>query len=89
MAIDKKHLTYDEFWNRMCERCEAVHNGTETKHLHGVIVYSAANATNGNWRTDLGDLTSLESRSYRVSSDNKCFGSWYCGYSLFGASLDG
>ena len=84
-----KKLTMEEFWKIMCDRCEAVHNGTEKEHIHGVIVYSADNATNGKCRTDLGDLTPLESRSYRVSSDNKCFGSWYCGYSLFGASLDG
>lgn len=78
-------LTSQEFWKRMSERCEAVHDGKETKHLTGVIVYSNSNAHNGNWNKEYP----LESRSYKVSSNNKCFGSWYCGYSLYGSSLDG
>lgn len=50
------------------------------KYITGVIVFTK----------DSFDIEySLESRSYRVSSDNKAFIPNMCGYSIFGSALDG
>ena len=50
-------------------------------NIYGVIVYKADNWPDKDY--------SLESRSYRISNDNKAFRDGMGGYSIFGASLDG
>lgn len=52
----------------------------EDEHpLIGVVVYKA-----GNWKTEY----SLESRSYKVRSDNKAFIPGMCGNSIYADNLD-
>ena len=51
------------------------------KPLHAVAVFSSNNWPDENY--------SLESRSYKFSSDNKAFKSCMSGYSCFAEALDG
>lgn len=81
--VDMNNLTYGEFHTLMYQHnCE---NGIkvkgEDKHpLIGVVVFSQ-----DNWDKEY----SLESRSYRVSSDNKAFIPGQIGRSIFADALDG
>ena len=76
-----KKLSFTEFCDIRAERATAIHEGANLPHLKGVIVYSESN-----WPYD---HYSLGARSYRTSSDEKYFGYWYNGRSLFANSLDG
>lgn len=55
--------------------------GADRKPIYGVIVFKSENWPDKDY--------SLESRSYRVSSDNKAFIAGMGGYSIFASSLDG
>ena len=57
------------------------YGGSNENYLVGVIVYKPSNWPDKNY--------SLESRSYRVTSDNKYFFSGMGGSSLYGGNLDG
>lgn len=54
--------------------------GTDKNPIYGVVVYKASN-----WKEEY----SLESRSYKVSSDNKAFIPGQLGNSIFASNLDG
>ena len=79
-----KKLTYAELRSILCS-----HNsnngiqskGADKKPIYGVIVFREDNWPEYEY--------SLESRSYRVSSDNKAFIPNMGGYSIFASSLDG
>lgn len=81
--VDMNHLTYGEFHTLMyqhnCENGIRV-KGVDENPLIGVIVFSQSN-----WDKEY----SLESRSYRVSSDNKAFIPGQIGNSIFADALDG
>jgi len=72
-----KKLSYREFKDIMINH--NIVNGEDSKAITGVIVYKQ-----DNWKNDY----STESRSYRVSSNNKAFYSGKIGNSVFGDSLD-
>ena len=76
-----KKLSFNEFCNVMAERAAAIHEGANLPHLKGVVVYKESNWPNKHY--------SLAERSYRTTSDEKYFGHWYIGSSLFARSLDG
>lgn len=71
-------LTYPEFCSRMYD-FNATHNH-QKEQIHGVIVFTPDSFT---------QEYSLESRSYKVTSDNKAWIPGMAGYSIFGSSLDG
>lgn len=71
--IDK--MSYKDFKELLIRN-----NQEEKPAIEGVIVF-----TQDSFDKDY----SLESRSYRVSSDNKAFKSGKIGYSIFGSALDG
>lgn len=56
-------------------------NREKKEPLHAVVVFKSSNWPDENY--------SLESRSYRISSDSKCFYSYMGGNSCRAASLDG
>ena len=70
-------ISFSEMEKRFCEYNRTHSSGC----IEGVIVYSS-----DNWP---GKFYSLESRSYRVTSDNKAFKDGMGGYSIFGSCLDG
>lgn len=78
-----KKLTYPELRKIFCDFNEANNIRTKGtgKSISGVIVFKSENWPDKNY--------SLESRSYRVSSDNKAFIGGMGGYSIFASSLDG
>ncbi len=75
--MEKEKLTFREFRKRMFE-----YNPTPGLKgpIYGVVVF-----TEGSFSQQY----SLESRSYRVSSDNKAFRAGNYSVSLFGSALDG
>jgi hypothetical protein len=78
-----KKLTYPELRKIFCDFNEANEidvKGTG-KQIYGVIVFKSENWPDKDY--------SLESRSYRVSSDNKAFIPGQLGYSIFASALDG
>lgn len=55
--------------------------GSDKKPIYGIIVFKSENWPDKDY--------SLESRSYRVSSDNKAFIAGMGGYSIYGSAIDG
>ena len=76
----KKKITYAELCKKFREWNEKHDNSETGESITGVIVFRASN-----WDT----LYSLESRSYRVSSNNRGFQIGKIANSIFGNSLDG
>jgi len=74
----RNHMTYPEMV-KMFREFNTTHN-PNSESIVGIIVFKA-----DNWDQEY----SLESRSYRVGSDNKAFIDGMGGYSIFGSSLDG
>lgn len=79
-----KKLTYAELRSILCSHNsnnDIQSKGADKKPICGVIVFKSENWPDKDY--------SLESRSYRVSSDNKAFIPNMGGYSIFASSLDG
>lgn len=75
--MEKEKLMFREFRKRMFE-----HNSAPglKEPVYGVVVFT---------EDSFSRQYSLESRSYRVSSDNKAFRAGNYSVSLFGSALDG
>lgn len=77
-----KKLTFEEFYRRMWKHGETHNNNEDYQDsISGVIVYKASN-----WPDHEYTETS---RSYRVSSCNRCFQANKIANSMFGNCLDG
>lgn len=78
-----KKITYPELREAFYKHNEENNITTKGvgKPIYGVIVFKSENWPDKDY--------SLESRSYRVSSDNKAYIAGQGGYSIFAGSLDG
>lgn len=79
-----KKLTYPELRSILYGHNEQMKigvKGIDKKPIYGVIVFKSENWPDKDY--------SIESRSYRVSSDNKAFIPGMGGYSIFASALDG
>ena len=77
-----KKISYNELASMLRAR-ESANEGlpyAQRKHLTGCIVFT---------EDSFKKQYSLESRTYKVSSDNKAFIPGMGGYSIFGSALDG
>ena len=82
--MEHKHITFAQLCNAFYKHNESTNVTSQfqdKKALKGVVVFKSENWPNTGY--------SLESRSYRFSSDNKYFISEMGGNSIFARNLDG
>ncbi len=80
---EPEHITYQQLKQMLCDHNDTEnieYKGQDENPLIGVVVFKA-----DNWTEEY----SLESRSYKVTSNNKAFIRSNAGYSIFANNLSG